>query len=271
MTVLYNNDLSSLAGLTLVQTNGTVTQVTQDGRKCAKLVITTAGASTVVGMASVDYGSNIGFRKLSIVQYLDGLGSITDKVLYYIFRLGAQDVMLLVGSAGLYSYDKTTKLCDMPMQTWHTIDIYLDMRTPTAPKVNYILINGALVLSTQTNIKPYATNYAHDGIFDMYIYSLTTAPAGPIYIDSVTITDDEYPTFSISGTLYKKESDAAGSPEHYLIINPATGAVLAAGTAGADGAFTINYQYDLTEYALIMPDKDGGYLPTCLNHYITGV
>lgn len=269
MTVIYNNDLSSLTDLTLLQTKGTVTQVTQDGRECAKLVITTAGASSVVGMASVDYGSNIGIRKLSIVQYLDGLGSITDKVLYYIFRLGTQDVMLLVGSAGLYSYDKTTKLCDLPMQTWHTIDIYLDMSTPTAPKVNYISINGALVLSTQTNITPYASSTTN-GIFGMYIYSLTTAPAGPIYIDSVTITDDEYPC-SISGTLKEKESDAAGSPEHYLIINSATGAVLAAGTAGADGSFTSPYIDNTTEYALIMPDKDGAYAPTCLNHYITEV
>ena len=89
------------------------------------------------------------------------------------------------------------------------------------------------------------------------------------YVDSILLSDAK--PFHISGNLYEKESDAAGSPEHYLIINPTNGAVLKAGTAEANGSFDINSDDDTTEYALVMPDKDGSYAPTCLNHYITGV
>ena len=265
MTTIYSSDFNSLSGWNTSTGGGTVSLVTQDGRSCVKFL------KVGTGTAPVSIHRNMGtftatVRKISITQNLNSLTAEGENNSFHlVFGLGAFQMALVFASGGLYSSNRT-KLCTITQAQWQIIDLYIDFTTTAKPVISCIVVDGETVYSLG-GILPIISSALTEGLLVFYVYGYSATPT--VYLDSITITDD-LPPYAISGTLKEKESDAAGSPEHYLIINPATGAVLVAGTAEADGSFNISAAGP-TEYALIMPDKDGDYAPTCLNHYITGV
>jgi hypothetical protein len=265
MTEIYSSDFADLTGWTLNQDGGTVTQVTQDSRSCVKLL--KVNANTAYVSLHRDTGTFSGtVRKFTFVQNLNGLTAHSqNNSCHIVFGLGTNMLALIFASDGLYD-SNWVNLCSITQGQWQTIDLYIDFTTAATPKMSRVVVDGTTVYASNGTL-PLIVSTIIDGTLFLQVYGYSATPTA--YFDSVAITDDT--AYAIYGTLKEKESDAAGSAEHYLIINPATGAVLVAGTAGADGAFETSSGNNTTEYALIMPDKDGGYLPTCLNHYITGV
>lgn len=180
-------------------------------------------------------------------QYLDGelVGSQTAGAI-----LTLADRKLMIGSQGYYP----------------TTIIY-----PFYGVVDYVAAWTKILATSEMGVKPVGDETNLQACYLMGEVSGTTINDATTNNYDLTLSGTySWIPFTISGVLYEKESDSSGSPEHYLIINPATGAVVAYGTAAADGSFNINIAGS-TEYALIMPDKDGSYAPTCLNNYITGV
>jgi hypothetical protein len=87
--------------------------------------------------------------------------------------------------------------------------------------------------------------------------------------DLSALASDEY--FSISGTLKERESDVSGEAYDYLIINRATSAVVASGTAESDGTYSEEVADGTTEHDIIMIDPAGTYNPKVIGEKVTGV
>jgi len=81
----------------------------------------------------------------------------------------------------------------------------------------------------------------------------------------------DLPLFRISGVLKEKESDGSGAAYDYLIINRATNAVVANGTAGATGIYSEAVGDETTEHDIIMIDPAGTYNPKVVGERVTGV
>lgn len=88
-----------------------------------------------------------------------------------------------------------------------------------------------------------------------------------------TITGADWAATNISGVLKERESDASGQAYDYLIINRATSAVVASGTASASGVFQVSTGDTdfLTEHDIIMIDPAGTYAPKVVGEKVTGV
>ena len=268
MTEYLNTECTSLTGWSAFSTYTFPTAVTFDSRTAFYL---NSGSVAPKGSGCERNVGTIGSAlRLKIVVYpvAIGLVSNSDTLNIYLY-LGTFNLHLIFSSEGLFYYNGSnyieigTNIVDQG--AWQEFDFYFSnitsytAMTLTALFKNGIRQNGAPISSVG---RPSGGTMGRLVILQ---YGNTTNNQIS-YLDSILLSE----ALLISGTLYEKESDAVGSAEQYLIINPATGAVLAAGTAEADGAFEVHTNFT-TEYALIMPDKDGTYQPTCLNHYITGV